>query len=144
MNLDQIIGNIMVTHKSITINIINVLDENELVFIHFYAKWCHHCKMLLSMFDDVSYKIAKEIPIGKVIIANVDCDKEYTLAAKFRIKSYPTFKIIRNGQLDKRYYNVEDSTDGFISFIRKQLEDPVIEFLNTTNFKSDRNSIIGN
>lgn len=101
----------------------------------------------MPVFDDAADKVAEEFPeVGKVVMGKVDCDKESSIATRFHITKYPTLKIIRNGQPAKREYRGQRSTDAFVTFIKKQMEDPVKEFHNLrelTNLESDKRIIIG-
>lgn len=58
----------------------------------------------------------------------MDCDRETSIASRFHITKYPTLKIVRNGQVAKREYRGQRSVDAFVDFVRKQLEDPIIEY----------------
>ncbi|KAF2896610.1 hypothetical protein ILUMI_09566 [Ignelater luminosus] len=128
-------------------NLDMTLASNELVFINFYAEWCRFSNILMPIFDDAANKIKEEFPeSGRVVMAKVDCDKEGSIATRFHITKYPTLKVIRNGQPAKREYRGQRSTEAFVSFVKKQLEDPVKEFggLNELlNLESDKRIIIG-
>lgn len=65
---------------------------------------------------------------GRVVLGKVDCDQEGALASRFHVSKYPTLKIIRNGVPVKREYRGQRSADAFVEFVKKQLEDPIIEF----------------
>lgn len=113
------------------------LASNELVFINFYADWCRFSNLLAPIFDEAADKIAAEFPTpGQVVMGKVDCDRENSIAARFHITKYPTLKIIRNGQLAKREYRGQRSSEAFIEFIRKQLEDPIKEFKQLNDLKN--------
>ncbi|PSN52235.1 Endoplasmic reticulum resident protein 44 [Blattella germanica] len=51
-----------------------------------------------------------------------------SIATRFHITKYPTLKVIRNGQPTKREYRGQRSAEAFLSFIQKQLADPIKEF----------------
>lgn len=101
----------------------------------------------MPVFDDAAEKIAEEFPeTGKVVMGKVDCDKENSIATRFHITKYPTLKIIRNGQVAKREYRGQRSSEAFVTFIKQQLEDPVKEFHNIrelSNLESDKRIVIG-
>ncbi|XP_046607420.1 endoplasmic reticulum resident protein 44 isoform X1 [Neodiprion virginianus] len=110
-------------------NIDMTLASNELVFINFYAEWCRFSSMLAPIFDEAADKVAAEFPeAGRVVMGKVDCDSESSVASRFHITKYPTLKVIRNGQPTKREYRGQRSTEAFVQFVRKQLEDPIKEF----------------
>lgn len=103
--------------------------SNELVFINFYAEWCRFSNILMPVFDEAAKKVAEEFPeAGRVVMGKVDCEKENAISTRFHITKYPTLKLIRNGQPAKREYRGQRSTEAFVEFIKKQLEDPIKEF----------------
>lgn len=107
------------------------LASNELVFINFYAEWCRFSNILQPIFDEAADLVRKEFPdSGRVVMGKVDCDKQSAVASRFQISKYPTLKLIRNGQQSKREYRGARTPEAFLEFVKKQLEDPIIEFHN--------------
>ncbi|XP_043468901.1 endoplasmic reticulum resident protein 44 [Leptopilina heterotoma] len=105
------------------------IASNELVFINFYADWCHFSNLLSPVFDEAADKIKEKFSqLGQVVVGKVDCDKQDTIASRFQITKYPTLKLVRNGQPVKREYRGQRSAQAFLDFITKQLEDPIKEF----------------
>ena len=74
----------------------NIVSNNELVFVDFFATWCGPCKMLSPSID----KLASEHPEAK--ICKVDIDQEGALATQFQVQSIPTMIVFKNGQPVKR------------------------------------------
>ncbi|XP_026478287.1 endoplasmic reticulum resident protein 44-like [Ctenocephalides felis] len=110
-------------------NIDMTLASNELVFINFYAEWCRFSNLLQPIFDEAADKINEAFPEqGKVVLGKVDCDKENSVASRYHISKYPTLKVIRNGQPTKREYRGARTSEAFLEFVKKQLEDPIREF----------------
>lgn len=70
----------------------DVISNNELVFVDFYAQWCGPCKMLAPSID----QLADEHLEAKVV--KVDVDKENGLAMEFGVQSIPTLIVFKNGQ----------------------------------------------
>ncbi|XP_015116826.1 endoplasmic reticulum resident protein 44 isoform X3 [Diachasma alloeum] len=128
-------------------NIDMTLASNELVFINFYAEWCHFSNMLAPVFDEAADKIREAFPeANKVVMGKVDCDAESSVASRFHISKYPTLKVIRNGVPAKREYRGQRSTEAFVNFITKQLEDPIKEFhelKDLSNLDDKKRMIIG-
>jgi endoplasmic reticulum resident protein 44 len=58
-----------------------------------------------------------------------------SIATRFHITKYPTLKVIRNGQSTKREYRGQRSAEAFLSFIQKQLTDPIKEFADLKELK---------
>lgn len=51
--------------------------SNELVFINFYADWCHFSNLLSPTFDEAADKIKEKFSqLGQVVVGKVDCDKQ--------------------------------------------------------------------
>lgn len=97
--------------------------------MNFYADWCRFSNLLQPIFDEAADTVAKDFPEqGKVVMGKVDCDKETSIASRFQITKYPTIKVILNGQPMKREYRGQRSKDAFVSYVKKQLADPVKEF----------------
>jgi len=70
----------------------DIISNNEVVFVDFFATWCGPCKMLAPSID----KLAEEHPEVKVI--KVDVDQENALAMQFGVQSIPTLITFKNGQ----------------------------------------------
>lgn len=52
------------------------------------------------------------------------------VASRFQISKYPTIKVLINGQPAKREYRGKRSVEAFVSFVQKQLDDPIQEVKN--------------
>ena len=70
----------------------DVVGNNDLVFVDFFATWCGPCKMLAPSVE----KLADEHPEAKVL--KVDVDQENALAMQFGVQSIPTLIVFKNGQ----------------------------------------------
>jgi len=70
----------------------DLISNNEVVFVDFYATWCGPCKMLAPSIE----KLAEEHPEVKVV--KVDVDQEPTLAMQFGVQSIPTLITFKKGQ----------------------------------------------
>ena len=70
----------------------DVISNNELVFVDFYANWCGPCKMLAPSIE----KLADEHPNVKVV--KIDVDQEPSLAMQFQVQSIPTLITVKGGQ----------------------------------------------
>lgn len=81
---------------------------------------------------------------GKVAFVKVNCYVETSIASKYHITKYPTLKIIRNGQVTKKEYRGQRSADAFVEYAKKQLEDPIKEFVSLKDLETldDKKRII--
>jgi thioredoxin 1 len=68
-----------------------VVAENEIVLIDFWAGWCGPCQMFAPIYERVS-EAHPDIVFGKV-----DTEVEQMLAGQFGIMSIPTLAILRDG-----------------------------------------------
>jgi putative thioredoxin len=64
------------------------------VVADFWAAWCGPCKTLMPLLA----KLAGEYQ-GKFFLAKINTDQEQALAARYAIRSLPTVKIFKNGQV---------------------------------------------
>lgn len=104
-------------------NIDSILSSHEVVFINFYANWCRFSQMLDPIYNELADKVAKEFPQhGLIGIGKVDCDSDNAIAVKYHVNKYPTLKLFRHGVVTKREYRGARQVDGFMDFIRKQIE----------------------
>lgn len=69
-----------------------IISNNEVVFVDFFATWCGPCKMLAPSID----KLSEEYPNVKVV--KVDVDQEPNLAMTYQVQSIPTLFTFKNGQ----------------------------------------------
>jgi len=76
-----------------------VLNENELVMVDFWAEWCGPCRMLHPVLDEVK----KEALFRNrgLVIAKVNVDKAEEVAIHNNIRSIPTLRYFKNGELQK-------------------------------------------
>jgi putative thioredoxin len=67
---------------------------NVPVLVDFWAAWCEPCRMLTPTLQ----RLAEEYQ-GAFLLAKVNSDQEQALAAQFGVRSLPTVKVFRNGQV---------------------------------------------
>lgn len=71
----------------------DVISEDRLVLVDFFATWCQPCKMMHPVLEQV-----KAVLGDKVRILKVDVDKHGQTAALYGIQAVPTLMLFRNGQ----------------------------------------------
>ena len=78
-------------------NFDEVVNNNPIVLIDFFATWCGPCKMLAPVIEELA---DEDIP--NVVICKVDVDEERELANKFGITSIPTLFVMKDGKVDRK------------------------------------------
>jgi thioredoxin 1 len=90
-----------------------VLDDNSVVFVDFWAPWCGPCQMLGPIIDQLAEELKdKNIKIGKL---NVDENPE--VSSKYEVRSIPTMIIFKNGKKVETLVGLRDK-----SFLKSSLE----------------------
>ncbi len=70
-----------------------VLNNDKLTLVDFWAEWCGPCKMMNPILDELSNEYADRVTIAKL---NVD-DNEIT-PTDFAIRGLPTIVMFKGGQ----------------------------------------------
>lgn len=51
-----------------------------------------------------------------------------SLFTRFNIAYYPSFRLIRNGEIAKRQFEGRTTVEALFDYVKQELEDPVKEF----------------
>lgn len=72
----------------------DVISEDKLVLVDFFATWCQPCKMMHPVLEQV-----KEALGDRVRVIKVDVDKHGPTSAQYGIQAVPTLMLFRKGQI---------------------------------------------
>jgi len=81
-------------------NLNEVLAQNEIAVVDFWAEWCGPCRMMGPVIDQLASE-EEGVSVGKL---NVDGNPESSL--KFMVSSIPTIIFFKNGEEVKRIKGV--------------------------------------
>ena len=82
-------------------NFDEVIKNNPVVLIDFWAEWCGPCRMLSPIVEEIAVEVT-DITVGKV---NIDDDMD--LAERYEIMSIPTLMVFKNGELSETSIGVK-------------------------------------
>ena len=75
------------------------LRENMFGVILFYVPWCPHCKVLRPVFTQIAQN--EHIQKMGVKLGEIDCEDQQDMCLLLGVKSYPTIRYYRAGQVYK-------------------------------------------
>jgi thioredoxin 1 len=89
-------------------NFENVISDNELTVVDFWAEWCGPCRMLGPIIDELAneHNDSEGVKVGKV---NVDENSE--LAVKYGVRGIPSVLFIKNGAVVDRFVGIKTKTE---------------------------------
>lgn len=104
-----------------------LIQDNEIVFVDFWAEWCAPCKQFASIYDKVASNYEN------VVFAKINIEQESELAETFQIRSIPYLMVFKEGiAIYSEAGSVPESTlvelvqqaiDADVSEIRAQLDE---------------------
>lgn len=68
------------------------------VVVEVFAKWCGHCRSIVSDVDEIADRYASD-----AVVLLVDTDKFPVLSQKLSVRGYPTFIFFMNGNRVRRF-----------------------------------------
>lgn len=70
----------------------DVISDNRLVLVDFYADWCEPCKWL----DNILNEIAPQMPPNSLIV-KVDVEAHQALADSYGVRGVPVLILFKSG-----------------------------------------------
>ena len=73
---------------------VDVLKAGEPVLVDFWAEWCHPCKMIAPVVEEIAktYK-------GRVKVFKLNVDENTETPTKYGIRGIPSLLIFRDGEV---------------------------------------------
>jgi thioredoxin 1 len=87
------------------------VQENEIVFVDFYADWCGPCKMLEPIVED----LAADTPAS---VLKVDVDQHQQLASQYQVRGVPTTVLFVDGDVEEIMVGVRGK-EQYVSLIEQ-------------------------
>jgi len=75
-------------------NFDEIIQKNPVVMVDFSADWCGPCKVI----EPVIHELAEEYS-GRVVVGELDVDKNQQTAVRFGVMSIPTILVFKDGNL---------------------------------------------
>lgn len=86
-------------------NLKELIAQDKITIVDFWAAWCGPCKMLGPILDNV----AKERPDIQVV--KVDVDSNSDLSVEYGIRSIPAVYIFKNNEQINKFVGVKSKED---------------------------------
>ena len=83
----------------------NFTVRDGISIVNFYANWSFYSKVQKLILKKVRQESGE-----KFKIYNVNCEKDKTLAEKFKINFYPTLLIFKNGSIVNQLNGLQDKS----------------------------------
>lgn len=71
----------------------DVLSEQKLVLVDFWAEWCGPCKQIAPRLEEIAEKYSENLSVCKV-----DVDQNRDLAIEYNVRSIPSLMVFKGGE----------------------------------------------
>jgi thiol-disulfide isomerase/thioredoxin len=94
------------------------LESVDIYF--FYTEWCPHCKTAKPIWFDFKKEMEGESVNGvRLNFFEVDCDKDTATSDKFKVKGFPTIKMLKGTQIIE--YDAKPNRENLHEFVKATL-----------------------
>ncbi|MCH8099957.1 MAG: thioredoxin TrxA [Proteobacteria bacterium] len=81
-----------ITHTSDASFEADVLQNDKVVLLDFWAEWCGPCKMIAPLLDEAATEYADKLAVMKLNV-----EENPSTAQKFGVRSIPTLMLFKDG-----------------------------------------------
>jgi len=71
-----------------------IINQNQLVLVDFFAGWCGPCKMMSPVLQETKSVVKDDVKIIKINV-----DQHQDLAAEFMVRGVPTLMLFKEGKM---------------------------------------------
>jgi len=91
--------------------------NTEILILYFYTEWCPYCKQSMPEINKFQDFIEGKNASGNYLItlSKIDCDKQSTIADKYKIEAYPTIKLLYKNKVYD--YDAKPNKENLIQFM---------------------------
>ena len=75
----------------------NVVDNDKLVIVDFWAAWCPPCRMMAPVLEKIAHDMSDKVDVVKVDVEASDENQQ--LAAAHGVQGIPNLQIYKAGKL---------------------------------------------
>ena len=96
----------------------NKKDDNEVIIYFFYTDWCPYCKKAKPEWNEFKKEVNESVFYSNsynIVFEEIDCDKNTSLANKYKIDSYPTIKLVYQNKIYD--YDAKPNSDNLMAFL---------------------------
>jgi thiol-disulfide isomerase/thioredoxin len=95
--------------------------SNDVLIMFFYTEWCPYCKQALPEIKKFENHIASQNAKNDYVITltKIDCDKNSTIADKYKVEGYPTIKLIYKNEVYN--YDAKPNNANLIKFLETSI-----------------------
>ncbi len=72
----------------------DVLKNNGLVLVDFWAEWCGPCKTIAPSLEELSSEMA-----GELTVAKINIDENPNIPTKYGVRGIPTLMLFKDGEV---------------------------------------------
>lgn len=83
-----------------------VLKSDKVVIVDFWAEWCHPCRIVSPLIDE----LAKEYG-DKIIVGKMNVDENQQVPSNYGVMSIPTIEVFKGGKVLKTLIGVRRKED---------------------------------